>query len=231
MSRLPRLVVTGLPHLIIQRGLQSQSLFADDRDRDELLVILGEAARACRVAVHAYVLLDSEVQLVATPADAMAMSRFMQSIGRRYVSGFNRRHHRSGTLWQGRYRATVIEPETHLLACMRFVETRPLLVGAAPADYTWSSARHHLGRGVSSLVTEHPLYWQLGNTPFDREARYRAQLEQMPTMGEAAEIENAALKGWALGSERFMRELEQLTPRRVRPLGRGRPRKGSATAV
>jgi len=226
MSRLPRLAIGGRPHLIVQRGLQSQALFIDDEDRRTFLSKLAQAAAACRVAVHAYVLLDGEVQVLATPEDASGLSRMMQSLGRTYVAGFNRRHGRSGTLWQARFRAAVVEADSHLIACMRYVESRPAHAAHVEAtDYPWSSAAHHIGRQRSALITEHPMYWRLGNTPFEREARYRSLLERALTQKEMREIEAAALKGWALGSERFVRELAQETDRRLRPLPRGRPAK------
>jgi len=224
MSRLPRLAIGGRPHLIIQRGVQSQPIFVDDEDRQTFLAKLAEAATACRVAIHAYVLLDSEVALVATPHDAAGLSRMMQSLGRTYVAGFNRRHGRSGTLWQARYRCAVVEADSFLIACMRYVETRPAQVIRVEAlDHPWSSAAHHIGRQPSGLVTDHPIYWRLGNTPFEREAAYRSLLERALTQKELHEIEAAALKGWALGSERFVRELARETDRRLRPLARGRP--------
>ena len=224
MARLPRLSLGGHPHLIIQRGFPAQPLFVDDDDRRFFLIKLAEAARAQHVAVHAYVLLDTEVLLLATPKDDSGIGRMMQSIGRAYVAAFNRRHGRSGTLWQARYRACVLEAEPYLVACMRHVEARPLQFGHADAlDYPWSSAAHHVGRQSLPFITEHPMYWGLGNTPFEREAAYRSALERALTHRETRQIEEAALKGWALGSDRFVHELGKHTDRRLRPLPRGRP--------
>lgn len=225
MSRLPRLAIAGLPHLILQRGAASQPVFLDDQDRLDFLARLSESSAAHRVAVHAYVLLDDEIQLVATPSDSESLSRMMQSLGRTYVANFNRRHQRSGTLWQGRFRATVFEPERHLVSAMRLVETRPLTAGVLDVtDYPWSSAGHHVGRQHSALVTDHAVFWSLGNTPFDREARYRELLAQPLPEREAKDLEAAVSKGWALGSAGFVRDLMQTTPRRLQPLPRGRPK-------
>lgn len=225
MSRLPRLAIAGLPHLVLQRGAASQPVFRDDEDRLDFLTRLNESSAAHRVAVHAYILLDDEIQLVATPGDAASLSRMMQSLGRTYVAGFNRRHQRSGTLWQGRFRSTVFEPERYLVFAMRLVEARALTTGVLdPMDYPWSSARHHGGRQRSSLVSDHPVFWALGNTPFDREARYRELLAQPLPALEANELEQAVAKGWALGTPSFVRGLMQNTSRRLRPLPRGRPK-------
>lgn len=226
MSRLPRLAIAGQPHLVVQRGAASQPVFVDDEDRRAFLARLAEAAAAHRVSVHAYVLLDSEIHLVVTPADAASLSRMMQALGRTYVAGFNRRHQRSGTLWQGRFRATVFEPERYLVAAMQYVETRPLSTGFVDAiDYPWSSVAHHVGRQPSSLITDHPVFWRLGNTPFDREAAYRHLITHPLPAREASELQVAVDKGWALGTDQFLHELGQITRRRLRPLDRGRPAK------
>jgi putative transposase len=224
MSRLARLAIGGHPHLVLLRGLRSQPLFVDDDDRRLFLAKLADAAVASKVVLHAYVLLDFEVQLLATPEHAAGLSRMMQSVGRSYVAAFNRRHTRLGTLWQGRYRAAVIEAANWLIDCMRHVEAAPLRFGHPTAvDYEWSSAAHHVGRRADPLITDHPMYWRLGNTPFDREARYRELLEQALTPKEAERIEHASAQGWALGSERFLQEIGQATTRRLRPMARGRP--------
>ena len=226
MSRLPRLTLAGHPHLVLQRGVQSQPVFVDDEDYRLFLDKLAAAAQACRVAIHAYVLLESEVQILATPEDTNGLGRMMQSVGRTYVATFNRRHGRAGTLWQSRYRATVLEASAWLVAGMRYVETRPLYCGQPSAiDYPWSSAAHHVGRLASPLITDHPLYWRLGNTPFEREAAYRDFLQQGLTSKQIRQIEEATVKSWALGSEQFLHELGQQTDRRLRPMLRGRPPK------
>lgn len=224
LARLPRLAIAGRPHLILQRALPSQPAFLDDEDRRAFLAALRSAAAAGRVAVHAYALLDHEVRLLATPPDAAALGRLMQALGRSYVGGFNRRHGRRGTLWDGRFRTTVLDEETLLIDAMRYVESPPD-PGAMPADEAWSSAPHHLGQRSSPLVTEHPRFWRLGNTPFEREAAWRALLEQPLAASRLRDIEAAVLKGWALGPPAFVQALAGQTGRRLQPRGRGRPRK------
>ena len=222
MSRLPRLAVGGHVHLVLQRALQP--LFKDDDDRALLLHQLASTARAEGVAIHAYALLDQEILLLVTPAEAVALSRLMQGLGRRYVAAFNRRHGRSGTLWQGRFRATVIDADAFLIPCMCYVESRSAALGYAPMEYRWSSAWHHLGQTRSAYIVEHPRFWQLGNTPFDREAAYRGVLERGLPSSEARAIETAAQKGWALGGEAFLRDLATRIERPLLPRPRGRPR-------
>lgn len=225
MARLPRLAIAGRPHLILQRTLPSQPAFVDDEDRRAFVAALRSVAAAERVAVHAYALLDHEVRLLVTPAQAPSLGRLMQAVGRAYVGGFNRRHGRRGTLWDGRFRATVLDEETLLIDTMRYVETPPDPGATPPAEHTWSSAAHHLGQQASPLITEHPRFWRLGNTPFEREAAWRALLEQPLAASRLRDIEAAVLKGWALGPPPFVQALAAQTERPLQPRGRGRPRK------
>lgn len=227
LARLPRLAIAGRPHLILQRALPSQPAFVDDEDRRAYLAALRSVSAAERVAVHAYSLLDHEVRLLATPADAASLGRLMQAVGRSYVGGFNRRHGRRGTLWDGRFRATVLDDETMLVDAMRYVEAPPDPAAASPAEQPWSSARHHVGQQASPLVTDHPRFWRLGNTPFEREAAWRALLEQPLAPSRLRDIEAAVLKGWPLGPPAFVQGLAAVTARRLQPRPRGRPRKAA----
>jgi len=227
MARLPRLCVPGWPHLLIQSGHSRQAVFRDDTDRRLFLDLLQEAAITHGVAIHAYALCDSEVRLLGTPSKRDSLSRMMQAIGRRYGNSFNRRHAHVGSLWEGRFRATVVEPERHLLTCMRYVE-RPCpgeSDGAGSERSPWSSASHHFGERSDPRVSDHREYWSLGNTPFDREAAYRGLSQQALTSSKLALISDAALKGWPLGSPEFLSMLSGSTDRRLTPLPRGRPTK------
>jgi len=225
MARLPRLVVPHQPHHVIQRGHDGMAIFRDAEDHQTFLDWLKEAARQFKVAIHAYVLMPDHVHLLATPVDEQGLARMMQWIGRHYVPYFNHKNGRSGTLWQGRYRGTVVDAEQYLLPICRYIELNPVRNGlaATPADYPWSSYQHHAGMRQDSLITDHPLYWGLGNTPFDREIAYRESVEQGMDADQAAAISAATLKGWALGSDAFKAQLERQTRRRVSPAKRGRP--------
>lgn len=228
MARLPRLSIADLPHLLVQRGHNRQSVFIDDEDRQLFRALLAEAARAEKVALHAYALRDDEVWLLATPPDAQALGRLMQVLGRRYGAAFNRRHGRTGSLWAGRFRATVIEPERHLLDAMCLVETdgaAALRDGLPTTSVGASSLQHHLGDRHDPAVSDHALYWALGNTPFDREAVYRKRISE----GLSSRIRDALTegleKGWPVGADGFLASLAQMTTRRLAPLKRGRPPK------
>ncbi|WCM92397.1 transposase [Acidovorax sp. NCPPB 2350] len=230
MARLPRLTLPGYPHHVIHRGNNRQVVFVDRQDRETLLELLAEQSRACGVAVHAYVLMDNHFHLLATPRTAEGLPLLMQAVGRRYVRTFNQRHGRSGTLWEGRYRSTVVEAGRYLLACMAYIDLNPVRAGLAaqPADYPWSSHAHALGLRPDRLVTPHALYWALGNTPFAREAAYAALVQAGLGASEQAAITGATLSGWALGGPDFVAALQGQTSRRVTKGRPGRPRKSDA---
>lgn len=227
MARLPRLAVAGHLHHVLLRSHGAQPAFVDDADRQAFLALLREAALAERVAIHGYVLLDDEVRLLATPQEAASLSRLVQGLGRRYGARFNRRHGRSGSLWAGRFKSSVIEPARWALRCLRLVEQLPVERGLAAraGDFAWSSAAHHAGQRRDALVSEHAEFWSLGNTPFERELRWREFNEHALTSTERSEMESALEGGWALGDAAFLRSLEQQAERRVQQRARGRPRK------
>lgn len=227
MARTTRLVVPGLPHHLIQRGNNRQAIFVDDEDRRQLLQVLREAALASQVLIHAYALMDNHFHLLATPTTETALSTLMQSVGRRYVAWFNRRHQRTGTLWDGRFKACVVDPEACFLVCQRYIELNPVRTGlAADAEaFPWSSLAHHLGRVRDPLVHDHAAYWSLGNTPFEREAMYRDWLAQGATAQQTAQVTAALTQSGVLGDAAFTQRLALAMHRQVAPRARGRPKK------
>lgn len=227
MARLPRLAVAGLPHLVLQRGHNGQPVFEDDADRAAYLSALREGAAHLGVAIQGYALAQDRVLLLLTPPTESALGRLIQGLGRRYVAGFNRRHARRGTLWDGRYRASPLEPETALLPAMRYVDALPVRCGLAEraADWAWSSARHHLGQRREPLMSDSPAYWRLGNTPFDRELAYARLLTEPLEAHWVQRFDKSAASGWAIGSTGFVGELARRTARPLVPRPRGRPRK------
>jgi putative transposase len=227
MARLPRLCIPGQPHLVLMRGVGGQAVFVDDEDRASFLVHLGQVAMAHRLAVHGWALMPDHVHLLLTPQDARGFSVGMQALGRSHVQAFNRRHGRRGTLWEGRYRSTVLQADPWLLRAMVWLDTHPQRSGGAadaPLGHPWVSAGHYLGLSTDRCLTVPPQYWARGNTPFAREAAYRTLLEQGCPSADSQALTQAALKGWALGSEAFVAALQNDTPRRLQPARPGRPR-------
>jgi putative transposase len=227
MARLPRLSLPGHLHHVIQRGNNGQPIFATEADHALLLAQLEEGARALSVAIHAYVLLPNRFQLLATPAGPNGIALLMQSVGRRYVRHFNRSQARTGTLWEGRYRSALVQASHWLLPCMADLDLAPVRSGLAgePQAWPWSSHRHYVGQASDRLLTPHPLYWALGNTPFSREAAYSQLVGDGIADAVHRRIEDCALHGWALGDEAFMAELQKGAGRRVARGRPGRPRK------
>ena len=225
MARLPRLSVAAYPHHVIQRGNNRQAIFLTTADYQRMVQLLEEHARQCEVAIHAYVLMGNHFHLLVTPQTSDGLSRMMQAVGRRYVRYFNAAHGRSGTLWEGRYRSTLIEAGPYLLPCMVYMDLNPVRAGlvAQARDYPWSSHGHYAGLRVDRMVTPHPLYWGLGNTPFAREAAYAQLVQQGVSVQQQQELTDSTLRGWALGGPQFVAELQKKTERRLSKARPGRP--------
>jgi putative transposase len=227
MARRPRLALAGELHLVLLHGHNDQPVFADDADRAAFIALLGEAAARHDAAVHAYCLLDNAVHLLLTPPQADTLGRLVQSLGRRYVAAYNRRHARRGTLWDGRFRSAIVEAETLLLPATVYIETLPVYAGlvSAAADWPWSSAVHHCGRRRDSLVSDHARYWQLGNTPFDREHAHTVALTEAQLKPADARFVEAVKRAQVLGSSTFQTRIAEELDRPVQPRPRGRPRR------
>lgn len=226
MARLTRLALAGQLHHVALQGHGGTAVFRDDTDRRTFLDCLQQVVRQHAVAVHAYALLESQVHWLATPAQGDALGRAVQSLGRRYVAAFNRRHGRSGTLWDGRFRSSVLDASTWLVPAMVYVETLPELppLSTPAAEWGWSSAAAHLGRRRDALLTDHPAYWKVGNTPFDREQAHADLLIEGLDAAKARALETALRRGLALGPREFLAALQQRAQRPVTARPRGRPR-------
>ena len=230
MPRLPRFNLVGVPQHIIQRGNNRQACFFDEDDYLFYLECLRDAAARAGCDIHAYVLMTNHVHLLATPQQADAASRMMQSVGRRYVQHVNRRHQRTGTLWEGRYRASLVEAERYLLTCYRYIELNPVRardMADRPDDYRWSSYKANAHGTGDAWLTPHPLYQRLGQTGAERRAAYRELVTAGLDTDELQEIRNSTRQGVVLGSETFREQIETALKQRTRPGSRGRPRKRS----
>ncbi|TAK96969.1 MAG: transposase [Aquabacterium sp.] len=231
MARLPRLGVAGWPHLVVQRVHDGQLLARDEQDGLAILETLKDASRQHGLSIHAYCLAPDHLHLLATPSTDEALSLVMQALGRRYVAAYNRRHGRQGGLWAGRYRATVLDPAQYLLDAMVFVESHAWRAGQVSRveDDRWSSVRHHLGIKTDPLISDHALFWGLGNTPFERDAAWRRRLELGLGMSQVQNMAQAVHKGWALMPNDVASKLEASAGRRMTPRPRGRPRKPASS--
>lgn len=221
MARLPRLALAGQAHCIVQRGHSGRQVFTDDDDRAMYLDALADAAAAEGVQIHAWALLADEALLLATPGQATALGRMVQALGRRYVSAYNRRHRRSGTLWDGRFRCAVVEPGVMRLAALRWIDGQS-------TESALTSAAQRLGGSRVPWLVDPPEVWLLGNTPFEREAAYGALLAQGLPAATSERLRSASLGGWVAGSAAFAAQVAAVSARPALPLARGRPRKRQA---
>lgn len=226
MARLPRLDLPRVPQHVVQRGNNRQACFSTDEDYLAYLGDLANAADHCGCEIHAYALMVNHVHLLVTGAERGAVSRMMQCLGRRYVVGFNARHRRAGTLWDGRFKSSLVDSKRYLFACHRYIEMNPLRAAtvANPAEYRWSSYRRNALGESNRLVTPHPLYLQLGPDPAARQAAYRALLADALGEEELASIRVHVRQQKVLGTPRFQAEVGALLARNVVVRPRGRPR-------
>ena len=234
MARLPRYAAPGMSQHVIQRGTNRSALFAADSDYRFFRECLRTACKQHRCQVHAYVFMTNHVHLLMTPTTASGLGKVMQSVGRRYVQRFNDTYQRTGTLWEGRYRATLVDSEEYLLACHRYIELNPVRAGLVgdPGDYPWSSHGANALGARDPLVTPHERYHALGGDARARQAAYRALFGETLPDSTLGAIRDATNGGWALGSKRFRDEIAALLARRTQPGRRGRrPRRNDEIRV
>jgi REP-associated tyrosine transposase len=213
MARYTRIGLPDIPQHIIQRGNNRQPCFHHDQDYAVYLDKLREYASQFKVAIHAYVLMTNHVHLLATPNTETGISQTMQSLGRYYVRYFNKRHRRSGTLWEGRFKAAVIDSDRYFLTVSRYIELNPVRAKMVdhPADYTWSSYHFNALLTPIKLITPHPLYLGLGETPTTRAKHYSSLFESEIPDFKLEEIRGAINSTRVLGGEVFKRQLEKQT--------------------
>jgi putative transposase len=223
-------VLPGQPQHVIQRGNNREAIFRAEADYRFYLKKLHAAAEKHRCEVHAYVLMTNHVHLLVTPHTEDGIGKVMQALGRHYVQYYNYRYQRTGTLWEGRYKATLIDTERYLLTCMRYIELNPVRAGmvAHPSNYPWSSHRHMALGQADALLTAHDLYRRLGRTRKEQQAAYRQLFKARIAQTTLEEIRDATNKAWVLGDDRFKHHVETQLQRRVAPKVRGGDRKSAS---
>jgi len=227
MPRRPRITIPGIPLHIIQRGNNRQACFFADEDYGLYLDWLQEYSRSTGCAIHAYVLMTNHVHLLLTPTQKESASNLLKRLGQRYVQYINRCYKRSGTLWEGRFRSSILLTDAYLFTCHRYIEMNPVRAGMVnhPGDYHWSSYRAN-GQGESSeIITPHPLYRDLGCTDDKRRSAYAEFFKHELEQGEIDKIRKATNGNFSLGSDRFQDEIGCMLGRRVVPGQAGRPKR------
>lgn len=209
MPRQPRSCPAGYPAHVIHRGNNRHSIFTCDEDIAAYAHWLEQGADKYAVRIHAWVFMTNHVHLLLTPSTEHGLSRLMQFIGRLYVRRFNHRYNRSGTLFEGRFKSSLVQTDRYLLACMQYIELNPCRAGLArdPGDYRWSSYRcHAFGKRVR-LWSPHSLYTGLGKTPEQRQARYRAYAGAAQPIEVIGKIRHCINRGMVLGTEEFREQI------------------------
>lgn len=215
MPRKPRMYLPGVPSHIVQRGNDRQACFFEKENYQFYLHCLEDACKRYGVLVHAYVLMTNHVHLLMTPSDEYGISRVMQLMGNRYVQYINKRYRRSGTLWEGRHKASLIDVERYLLACYRYIELNPVRAGIVdnPADYRWSSYRHNAEGISSTIVTAHEVFLAISHRDEVRRQGYRELFHAGLNNDEVKAIRKAATFSMPLGSNRFKSDIEAMLGR------------------
>ncbi len=232
MPRRPRIQLDGVPLHIVQRGHNREACFFAEEDYQSYLHWLGEALAESECALHAYSLMTKHVHLLLTPKKAAKVPRLIMSLGRRYVQYINRTYQRTGTLWDSRYKSSVIPADTYLLTCMRYIELNPVRAAMVddPAHYRWTSYRANGLGQPDGRLTAHPIYLSLDATGKARQLAYRALFRAGLDGVAIDDIRLALHQGQPLGNSRFLDSIERTTGARREIKPRGRPKKPVAEA-
>ncbi|MBL8519268.1 MAG: transposase [Betaproteobacteria bacterium] len=227
MPRRPRIKLDGVPLHIVQRGHNREACFYSEEDYQSYLHWLGEALAESDCRLHAYALMTNHVHLLLTPRKAALVPRLIMSLGRRYVQYMNRTYKRTGTLWDSRYKSSIIQAEAYLLTCMRYIELNPVRAGMVddPAHYRWTSYRHNGLGQADARLSGHTVYEALGTTDKARQSAYRALFRVGLDAEAIDDIRLALNQSQPLGNGRFHSQIERKLGARREARPRGRPRK------
>lgn len=225
MPRQQRYFVPGIPQHVVIRGVDRQATFFAPDDYELFLAALGDNSRRFECAIHAYVLMTNHVHMLMTPATARAIPTLMQAMGRDYVQTINRQYDRTGTLWEGRYKASPVDAEYYLLACQRYIELNPVRAGMVPVPdaYPFSSFRSNALGKRDTLLEPHEAFVRLGATQVARQLAYRQLFQDVLPGPVIDRIRDATHACQVLGDDQFAVQIETMLGRRVRARPRGRP--------
>jgi putative transposase len=226
MARQARTVIPGQAMHVMVRGNNREMIFYTEADRRIYLDWLREAAKQFSCSVHAFALMPNHVHLLMTPQNADSLAKTMQSLGRRYAQYFNQQHHRSGTIWEGRYRSSLIDPD-YFLRCQRYIELNPVRTGfeSTPQDSGWTSFSTHIGGNAEPWLVDHKHFWKLGNTPFERQMSWAGFVKEGAPHWEDRQITESLIRSKPWVSDIYAKKLFKDDPDLAQIRYRGRPRK------
>lgn len=227
MPRQPRYFIPDIPQHVIARGIDRQAVFFQDHDYKSYLQALQEAPASSHCQVHAYVLMANHVHLLVRPEQERSLPLMMQAMGRTYVQRLNARYHRTGTLWEGRYKASLVETDRYLLACQRYIELNPVLAGvvAAPGEYPYSSYGHHALGKPDPLLTAHAIYLALHTDPSARLRAYCALFSDVLSEELLTRLRQNTNACAVIGNDKFKAQIAAMLGRAIPAGKRGRPKK------
>ena len=229
MPRQPRYFLPDIPQHVIQRGVDKQAIFFAPEDYALYLHALGEAATKYECQIHAYVLMINHTHLLITPGEKRSLPLLMQAMGRNYVQKLYKNYSRTGTLWEGRYKASLVQDDQYLLTCHRYIELNPVRAGmvTTPGNYRHSSYGHNALGEPDPIISAHPIYLDLAENPHERQSAYQRLFldEFSPEM--LATIRKTTNSCLILGGDRFKDQIEFMLGRSVRHRKNGRPKKSA----
>lgn len=225
MPRKPRFFLPDVPVHIVQRGHSREPVFYEDSDYSAYLHWVEEAIDRYHCVIHAYVLMTNHIHFLVTPQVRQGVSQMMQHIGRRYVPYINHTYGTSGSIWEGRFKASLIHDEEYLFTCMRYIELNPVRANmiSNPGQYRWSSFRHNAQGKENKLITPHALYQRLGKVKYERCEAYKALFKAHIELDDLKDIRTSLQTGTPLGNDYFREKIEKKLKTKVGQARRGRP--------
>lgn len=226
MPRRPRSYLPGFPVHVVHRGNNREATFFSDEDYQFYLEALQTGLRRYAAHLHAYVLMTNHVHLLLTPEHENSIPRILQHIGRMYVRHINKTYRRSGTLWEGRHKSSLVDAEHYLLKCYRYIELNPVVAGMVkhPGDYRWSSYSHNAQGDRCPFISEHVLYQSLHENPERRFFYYRELFRHRIDVEDIHAIRTSLRCNYPLGNSRFREQIEHQLKRSLGHMDVGRPR-------
>lgn len=227
MPRQQRLVVEGYPHHIISRGNNRSAIFYQDRDRYLFINCLKDAKEKTKSKIYAYCLMTNHVHLLIEPSTEHGLGNMMQSLGRKYVQYVNQTYNRTGTLWEGRFKSSLVSKDEYLLACSRYIELNPVRAKMVkdPKDYPWSSFGFRAEGRTDTILDEDPVYFGLGKTKKERELNYKKSFLDNILDEELNLVRTTTQRGGIIGGKEFVDKISKLLGRDVALREKGRPKK------
>lgn len=229
---MPRTARIRLPHVplhVLQRGHNRSACFSDEGEFELYLGLLGEFCAQAGCRLHAYVLMTNHVHLLLTPEHARSVTELMSRVNQRFVQHVNRKRERTGSLWEGRFKSSLIDSERYFFSCQRYIELNPVRAQMVdqPGRYKWSSYGFNAGGEPSQTVTPHDLYLALGPTDAARRRGYRELFRCEIPVAHLDALRAGIRGGRPVGGEAFVNEMSRLFGARVvRGKSGRRPRAG-----